>query len=117
MKTNIGIEAIEYYLPDNVTKSKELSDLFGFDLEFIEQKIGVEKLYSSTKNSSTQLRLILPNIHGKISIGLYDNDNALSLQLRFYLHAGSRELRSTVFLGKDGRDADSRCHSTFGVIH
>lgn len=55
MKTNIGIEAIEYYLPDNVTKSKELSDLFGFDLEFIEQKIGVEKLYSSTKNSSTQL--------------------------------------------------------------
>jgi 3-oxoacyl-[acyl-carrier-protein] synthase III len=55
MKNNIGIEAIEYFLPKKITTSSELADSFGYDLDFIEQKIGIKKLYSSSKNSSTKL--------------------------------------------------------------
>jgi 3-oxoacyl-[acyl-carrier-protein] synthase III len=52
---NIGIEAIEYYLPDKVTTSKELSELFDYDVGFIEDKIGVKNLYSSDSDGTTQL--------------------------------------------------------------
>jgi len=38
----------------------------------------VSALKKDKKNSATQLRLILPDQNGKISIGLYDSNNALT---------------------------------------
>ena len=35
---NIGIEKISYYLPKKIITSKELSDNYGYDQEFIERK-------------------------------------------------------------------------------
>ena len=43
---NIGIEAIEYYLPSQVTSSNDLSLRYGFEQSFIENKVGVRNLYS-----------------------------------------------------------------------
>lgn len=42
---DIGIEAIEYYLPKKVISSNELSTKYKFDQNFIEKKIGVYNLY------------------------------------------------------------------------
>ena len=42
----IGIEAIEYYLPKKVINSAELASKYDFDKEFIEEKIGVRNLYT-----------------------------------------------------------------------
>ena len=42
---DIGIEKISYYLPDNVITSDDLSNKFNFDKSFVENKIGVKKLY------------------------------------------------------------------------
>lgn len=56
--------------------------------------INVEKLISALakdkKNSSKQLRLILPDINGKISIGLYDNNDQLFnlIQEYFSIYGG-----------------------------
>ena len=47
---SIGIEEIEYYLPEASISSRELSDKFGFPLNFIEEKIGVRRIYISAKN-------------------------------------------------------------------
>lgn len=41
----VGIENIEYYLPKKVISSRDLADKFGFSLSFIEEKIGVRRLY------------------------------------------------------------------------
>ena len=40
-----GIERIETYLPPASLTSQELANRFGFDLEFIENKIGVKQLF------------------------------------------------------------------------
>ena len=42
----IGIEAIEYYLPKKVISSAQLASNYDFDKSFIEEKIGVKNLYS-----------------------------------------------------------------------
>ena len=42
----IGIEAIEYYLPKKVMSSAELASKYDFDKKFIEEKIGVKNLYT-----------------------------------------------------------------------
>lgn len=47
---SIGIEQIEYYLPEMSISSRELSEKFGFPLNFIEEKIGVRRIYVSDKN-------------------------------------------------------------------
>ena len=43
---SIGIEAIEYYLPKKVISSNELANMYNFDKNFIEEKIGVQNLYT-----------------------------------------------------------------------
>lgn len=47
---SIGIEEIEYYLPEASISSRELSDKFGFSLNFIEEKIGVRRICVSAEN-------------------------------------------------------------------
>ena len=41
----VGIEMIEYYLPDRTITSEELASNFGFDLVFVEKNRGKEDLY------------------------------------------------------------------------
>ena len=52
---DIGIEKISYYLPDNVITSDDLSNKFNFDKSFVENKIGVKKLYEAKNQSVTDL--------------------------------------------------------------
>lgn len=49
----VGIEMIEYYLPDRTISSEELASDFGFDLVFVEEKIGVKKLYVADEGENT----------------------------------------------------------------
>ncbi len=44
----VGIEDIEYYMPQQVTTSKELADKFGFSLAFVEDKVGVRNIYTAS---------------------------------------------------------------------
>jgi len=48
----IGIEAIEYYLPSQVTTSDDLAERYGFDKEFVEKKVGVSNLYTTQSNET-----------------------------------------------------------------
>ena len=50
---NIGIEKISYYLPKKTITSKELSNNYGYDQEFIETKVGVKKLFIEEELSTT----------------------------------------------------------------
>ncbi len=49
----VGIEMIEYYLPDRTITSDELASKFGFDLVFVEEKIGVKKIYIAGEGEKT----------------------------------------------------------------
>lgn len=49
----IGIENIEYFLPDKTITSKELASDFGFSLPFIEEKIGIKKIFIAEENEKT----------------------------------------------------------------
>ncbi|MFA5905333.1 MAG: ketoacyl-ACP synthase III [Desulfobacula sp.] len=49
----IGIEHIEYYLPELSISSKELSNRFNFDLEFVEKKIGTHQIFISKHDEFT----------------------------------------------------------------
>lgn len=51
----IGIEAIEYYLPKKVMSSAELASKYDFDKKFIEEKIGVKNLYTLNDESVTEM--------------------------------------------------------------
>ena len=51
----IGIEAIEYYLPKKVMSSAELASRYDFDKKFIEEKIGVKNLYTLKDESVTEM--------------------------------------------------------------
>jgi 3-oxoacyl-[acyl-carrier-protein] synthase III len=51
----IGIEKISYYLPKDVITSKELSDNYGYDQDFIEKKVGVTKLFIANDLSTTDM--------------------------------------------------------------
>ena len=51
----IGIEAIEYYLPKKVISSAELASKYDFDKKFIEEKIGVKNLYTLKDESVTEM--------------------------------------------------------------
>src|SRR3972149_1723989 len=50
---SVGIEAIEYYLPERFMSSGEIASNFGFDLQFVEEKIGVKKIYIAGENEKT----------------------------------------------------------------
>ena len=50
---SVGIEAIEYYLPERFMTSGELASNFGFDLQFVEEKIGVKRIYMAGENETT----------------------------------------------------------------
>lgn len=50
---SVGIEAIEYYLPERFMTSEELASNFGFDLQFVEEKIGVKGIYIAGENEKT----------------------------------------------------------------
>lgn len=50
---SVGIEAIEYYLPERFMTSGELASNFGFDLQFVEEKIGIRKIYIAGENEKT----------------------------------------------------------------
>ena len=45
----IGIEAIEFYLPSNCMSAEEISENFGFDLGFVKNKIGVSHIYYASE--------------------------------------------------------------------
>jgi 3-oxoacyl-[acyl-carrier-protein] synthase III len=49
---SIGIEAIEYYLPSKMTSSEDLATQYGFDKDFIEDKVGVTNLYTVQNNET-----------------------------------------------------------------
>lgn len=50
---SVGIEAIEYYLPERFMTSEDLASNFGFDLQFLEEKIGIRKIYIAGENEKT----------------------------------------------------------------
>lgn len=52
-KHEVGIEDIEYFLPERFMTSAELAEDFGFSLTFIEDKIGVKKIYIAGENETT----------------------------------------------------------------
>jgi 3-oxoacyl-[acyl-carrier-protein] synthase-3 len=49
----IGIETIEYFLPRHIISSDELASRFGFQLPFVEEKIGVRKIYVAGEDERT----------------------------------------------------------------
>ena len=49
----IGIEMIEYFLPAHSITSEELAVNFGFALSFVEEKIGVKRLYIAGDDENT----------------------------------------------------------------
>jgi 3-oxoacyl-[acyl-carrier-protein] synthase-3 len=74
---SIGIEQIEYYLPETSISSRELADIFGFPLNFIEEKIGVRQIYVSNENefssdlavsATEKLFKLRPEIKGNIDV-------------------------------------------------
>jgi len=77
----IGVSTQEHFERMHTTLAKNSSSYRHIK---INSALLISALQNDKKNSSTQLRLILPNIHGKISIGLYDNDNALRNALNDY---------------------------------
>ena len=50
---SVGIEAIEYYLPERFMTSGDLALNFGFDIQFVEEKIGIRKIYIAGENQMT----------------------------------------------------------------
>ena len=52
-KHKVGIEDIEYFLPERFITSRGLAEEFGFPLSFIEEKIGVKKIYIAGENENT----------------------------------------------------------------
>ena len=50
---SVGIEAIEYYLPERFMTSGDLASNFGFALQFVEEKIGIRKIYIAGENEMT----------------------------------------------------------------
>jgi len=52
-KHEVGIEDIEYFLPERFMTSGDLAKDFGFSLSFIEEKIGVKKIYIAGENETT----------------------------------------------------------------
>jgi 3-oxoacyl-[acyl-carrier-protein] synthase-3 len=75
--SKIDIEAIEYYLPNNYFDHEEISSKFGFDIDFVKNKIGVNKIfyaddheYSSDLAASVLNKLIknTPGLKEKLEI-------------------------------------------------
>jgi len=50
---SIGIESIEYFLPSKYITSKELASKFGFSLSFIEEKVGIKRIFVADENEKT----------------------------------------------------------------
>jgi len=79
----------------NVSHFERMHDVFEKNCgTYRHVSIGVEELLKALskdkKNSATQLRLILPDLDGRIGIGLYDNNSKLknSLDKYFKLYGG-----------------------------
>ena len=49
----LGIRDIEYYMPEHFITSEELADKFRFPLSFVEDKIGIRKIYISSDQEKT----------------------------------------------------------------
>jgi 3-dehydroquinate synthase len=58
----------------------------------IDTELLIAALKKDKKNSATQLRLILPDKNGNISIGLYDNNELLSNAINKYFSKYSKEV-------------------------
>jgi len=58
---SFGIERIETYLPPHCLSSEELAEEFGFDLEFIENKIGVKQLFVADGEKVSDLAVHVMN--------------------------------------------------------
>jgi len=69
---NIGIEKISYYLPEDGITSCELADNFGYDKEFIENKVGVKKLFIENNLSTTDMAVRALELLLKDEEGLRD---------------------------------------------
>ena len=73
---NIGIEKISYYLPKNYITSSDLSNKYGYDKDFIEKKVGVNKLFIAEDMSTTDMAekalelLLIDNEHLRDKIEL-----------------------------------------------
>ena len=52
-KNEVGIENIEYIFPEKYKTSRDLADELGFQLSFIEGKIGTKKIYIAGENETT----------------------------------------------------------------
>ena len=73
----IGIQDIAYYLPQRTISSKVLSETFDFPLSFIEDKIGVKKIYIAAPDEKTsdlaakaanKIFEIYPNVRDTIDV-------------------------------------------------
>ena len=50
---SIGIEHIEYFLPEKVITSQELGEQFGFPLDFMEGKMGIRRIHMAAEEEQT----------------------------------------------------------------
>ena len=75
VSTNRHFERMHYVLDKNCKPYRQVS----IDVNSLMQALAKDK-----KNSSTQLRLILPDLDGNITIGLYDNNNLLLSIIKDY---------------------------------
>lgn len=50
---DLGIEAIEFYLPSNFMSAEDISQRFGFDLDFIRNKVGVSGVYYADESEKS----------------------------------------------------------------
>ena len=83
----IGMDIANYFAVDIGVSTKEHFERMHSVLDKnctsyrhvkIDTKLIISALKKDKKNSATQLRLILPDQNGKITIGLYDSNNALT---------------------------------------
>jgi 3-dehydroquinate synthase len=84
---NLGISSIKHFERMHDVLHRNCSTYRYCD---VDQELMMIALSKDKKNSSTQLRLILPNIEGHIKIGLYDNNSELinALEKYFNLYGG-----------------------------
>ena len=74
---NLGIASIESYLPKRTLTAQDLADQFGFDINFVQNKLGVQKLFQSDSSENTSdlaakaLNVLLekrPNLREEIGV-------------------------------------------------
>jgi 3-dehydroquinate synthetase len=78
---NIGVSTQEHFERMHPVMDKNCAS---YRHVKINTELLVSALKKDKKNSATQLRLILPDQNGKISIGLYDSNKALTDTINEY---------------------------------